>query len=94
MVRPAFSDVLNRCERAAVVQTQDRCFSEMGDCTASSQGRMHSKRVAARYLCCGGNLFLRYADLMFRDKSRFLAFVQSDGALIDNFDLSQGFAFL
>ena len=62
IVRPAFSDVLNRCERVIVHQTQDRCFSKMGYCTASSQGRMYSKRAAARYLCCGGNLFLRYAD--------------------------------
>ena len=28
---------LNRCERVAVVQTQDRCFSKMKRCTASSQ---------------------------------------------------------
>ena len=56
VVRPAFSDVLNRCERVAVVQTQDRYFSKMGYCTASSQGRMYSKMVAARYLGCGGNL--------------------------------------
>ena len=62
VVRPAFSDVLNRCERVAVVQTQDRYFSKMGSHTTSLQGRMYSKRAAARYLCCGGNLILRYAD--------------------------------
>ena len=28
---------LNRCERVTVVQTQDRCFSKMNYCTASSQ---------------------------------------------------------
>ena len=28
---------LNRCERVTVVQTQDRCFSKMDYCTASSQ---------------------------------------------------------
>ena len=28
---------LNRCERVTVVQTQDRCFSKMGYCTASLQ---------------------------------------------------------
>ena len=28
---------LNRCERVTVVQTQDRCFSKMKRCTASSQ---------------------------------------------------------
>ena len=28
---------LNRCERVTVVQTQDRCFSKMDCCTASSQ---------------------------------------------------------
>ena len=37
VVRPAFSDVLNRCERVAVVQTQDRCFSKMGSHTTSLQ---------------------------------------------------------
>ena len=62
VVRPAFSDVLNRCERVAVVQTQDRYFSKMGYCTASSQGQMYSKRAAARYLGCGGNLKFWYAD--------------------------------
>ena len=62
VVRPAFKDVLNRCERVIAVQTQDRCFSKMGCHTASSQGQMYSKRETARYLCCGGNLFLRYAD--------------------------------
>ena len=62
VVRPAFSDVLNRCERVAVVQTQDRYFSKMGCRTTSLQGRMYSKRAAARYLCCGENLFLRYVD--------------------------------
>ena len=65
MVRPTFSDVLNRCERVVAVQTQDRCFSKMGCCSTSSQGQMYSKRAAARYLCCGGNLFLRYADWKF-----------------------------
>ena len=58
MVRLTFSDVLNRCERVAIVQTQDWCFSKMGCRTASSQGQMYSKRGTARYLCCGGNLFL------------------------------------
>ena len=62
VVRPAFSDVLNRCERVIAVQTQDRYFSKMGSHTTSLQGRMYSKRAAARYLCCGGNLILRYAD--------------------------------
>ena len=62
VVRPAFKDVLNRCERVIAVQTQDCCFSRKDYCTASSQRRMYSKRVAARYLCCGRNLFLRYAD--------------------------------
>ena len=38
------------------------CFSKMGCYTASSQGRMYTKRAVARYLCCCGNLFLRYAD--------------------------------
>ena len=28
---------LNRCERVTAVQTQDRCFSKMDCCTASSQ---------------------------------------------------------
>ena len=65
IVRPTFSDVLNRCERVAVVQTQDRCFAKMGYCTASSQGQMYSKRAAARYFCCGENLFLWYADWKF-----------------------------
>ena len=97
-MRPAFSEVLNRCERVAVHQTQDRYFSKMGYCTASLQGRMYSKRGTARYLCCGGNLFLRYADLMLRGKSRFcsFAFAKSSGALsryIESFDLSQSFAF-
>ena len=94
VVRPAFSDVLNRCERVAVHQTQDWYCSKMGYCTASSQGRMYSKRVAARYLCCGGNLFLRYADWMFRGKSMFLAFAQSCGMLIESFDLNQSFVFI
>ena len=40
MVRPAFKEVLNRCERVTVVQTQDRCFSKMGCRTASSQGQV------------------------------------------------------
>ena len=93
MVRPAFSDVLNRCERVTVHQTQDRYFSKMGCYSTSSQGQMYSKRVVARYLCCGENLFLRYADWMFRGKSRFLAFAQSCGVLIKIFDLSQSFAF-
>ena len=39
VVRRAFSDVLNRCERVIVVQTQDRCFSKMGCYTTSSQGQ-------------------------------------------------------
>ena len=43
VVRPAFSDVLNRCERVIAVQTQDRYFSKMGCHTTSSQGRMYSK---------------------------------------------------
>ena len=37
MVRPAFSDVLNRCERVIAVQTQDRYFSKMGSHTTSLQ---------------------------------------------------------
>ena len=59
------------------------------------RGMSHLKRVTARYLCCGGNLFLRYADLMLRGKSRFcsFAFAKSSGALIENFDLSQNLAF-
>ena len=32
-----FSDVLNRCKRVSVVQTQDRCFPKMGCRTASLQ---------------------------------------------------------
>ena len=44
MVRPTFSDVLNRCERDAVHQTQDRCFSEMGYHTASSQRQVTFKK--------------------------------------------------
>ena len=71
VVRPAFKEVLNRCERVAVHQTQDWYCSKMGYCTASSQGRMYSKRVAARYLGCGGNLFLQYADWKFWTQSRF-----------------------
>ena len=51
MVRRAFSDVLNRCERVIVVQTQDWCFSKAGCRTTSSLRRMYPKRVAARYLC-------------------------------------------
>ena len=65
MVRPTFSDVLNRCKRVIVHQTQDCCYSETGCHTASSQGRMYSKRGAARYFCCGENLFLRCADWKF-----------------------------
>ena len=38
MVRLAFSEVLNRCERVIAVQTQDRYFLKMGYCTTSSQG--------------------------------------------------------
>ena len=75
------------------MQTQDRCFSEKDYCTASSQGQMYSKKVVARYLCCGGNLFFRHADLMFRDKSGLLAFAQSGSMLIEKFDLNQSFAF-
>ena len=56
MVRRAFSDVLNRCERVIVQQTQDRYFSKMGCHTTSLQGRMYSKRVVARYFFCSGNL--------------------------------------
>ena len=93
MVRRAFSEVLNQCERVIAVQTQDRYFSKMGCYTASSQGRMCLKRVVARYLCCGGNLFFRHADLMFRDKSGLLAFAQSGSMLIEKFDLNQSFAF-
>ena len=37
VVRPAFSDVLNRCERVIAVQTQDRYFSKMGSHTTSLQ---------------------------------------------------------
>ena len=37
VVQPAFPDVLNRCERVTVVQTQDRYFSKMGCRTASLQ---------------------------------------------------------
>ena len=40
IVRPAFSDVLNRCERVVAVQTQDRCFPKMGCCSTSSQGQV------------------------------------------------------
>ena len=65
----------------------------MGCCSTSSQGQMYSKRETARYFCCGGNLFLWYADLMFRDKSRFLAFIQSSGALIKSSDLNRSYAF-
>ena len=39
VVRPTFSDVLNRYERVTVHQTQDRYFSKMGYCTTSSQGQ-------------------------------------------------------
>ena len=35
---------------------------EMGCCSTSSQEQMYSKRGAARYFCCSGNLFLRYVD--------------------------------
>ena len=38
MVRPAFLDVLNRCERVIVQQTQDRYFSKMG-CYSTSLRR-------------------------------------------------------
>ena len=95
MVRPTFSDVSNRCERDIAVQTQDRYFLKMGCCSTSSQGQIYSKRAVARYLCCGGNLFLRYADLMLRGKSRFcsFAFAKSSGALIESFDLSQSLVF-
>ena len=51
-----------RDEMAKNVPETLKAVKEMGYCTASSQGRMYSKRAAARYLCCGGNLFLRYAD--------------------------------
>ena len=44
MVRPTFSDVLNRCERVTVVQTQDRYFSKMGYHTASLQGQVAFKK--------------------------------------------------
>ena len=57
------------------------------------RSKPHSKRVVARYLCCGGNSFFRHADLMFRDKSRLLAFAQSGSMLIEKFDLNQSFAF-
>ena len=40
VMRPTFSDVLNRCERVTVHQTQDWCFPKMGSCTASSQGHV------------------------------------------------------
>ena len=45
VVRPAFSDVLNRCERVIVVQTQDRYFSKMGYCTTSSQGQAAFEKI-------------------------------------------------
>ena len=77
VVRLAFSDVLNRCERVIAVQTQDCCFSRKDYCTASSQGRMYSKRVAARYLGCGGNLFLQYADWKFWEMPKFLHLSQT-----------------
>ena len=44
VVRPAFSDVLNRCERVIVVQTQDRYFPKLGCRTASSQGHVTFKK--------------------------------------------------
>ena len=44
MVRRAFSDVLNRCERVIVVQTQDRYFPKLGCRTASSQGHVTFKK--------------------------------------------------
>ena len=86
------------------------CFEPVrkGCCSADARplffenGRLYSKLTGANAFKKGGctlslllwKFVFAYADLMFRDKSRFLAFVQSDGALIDNFDLSQGFAFL
>ena len=39
-----FSDVLNRCERVIVVQTQDRYFPKLGCRTASSQGHVTFKK--------------------------------------------------
>ena len=62
VVRPTFSDVLNRCEREIVVQTQDHAFRKWEVVQQAHRGMSHSKRVAARYLCCGENLFLRCAD--------------------------------
>ena len=44
VVRPTFSDVLNRCERVTVHQTQDRCFPKMGCRTASLQGHVAFKK--------------------------------------------------
>ena len=46
------------------------------------------EKKAARYLCCAGNLFFWYSDLMFRGKLRFLAFARNGGVLIESFDLS------
>ena len=71
VVRPAFSDVLNRCERVAVVQTQDRYFSKMGYCTASSQGRMYSKRVAHVIFIAVGFVFA-VCGLKFQNMPKFL----------------------
>ena len=62
VVRPTFSDFLNRCEREIVVQTQDHAFRKWEVVQQAHRGMSHSKRVAARYLCCGENLFLRCAD--------------------------------
>ena len=45
VVRPTFSDVLNRYERVTVHQTQDRYFSKMGYCTTSSQGQAAFEKV-------------------------------------------------
>ena len=39
MVRPAFLDVLNRCERVIAVQTQDRYFSKMDVVVQAYRGK-------------------------------------------------------